>query len=133
LSLCLINESSRHGDVWRSGGIAAPLLISALDEDELSTSLPNRFNPRARAICTHWIGGWVGPRAGLDSVQHTIMYFPCQESNPARPARSPSLYRLSYSGSTKMRKQKFFSTSLRPDRLWGPPNLLHIGYFGSIF
>jgi len=24
--------------------------------------------PPGRAPCTHWIGGWVGPRAGLDSV-----------------------------------------------------------------
>jgi hypothetical protein len=22
-----------------------------------------------RAPCTHWIGGWVGPRAGLDAVE----------------------------------------------------------------
>jgi hypothetical protein len=27
-----------------------------------------RFAPRKRAPGTHWIGGWVGPRAGLDVV-----------------------------------------------------------------
>jgi hypothetical protein len=36
---------------------------------------------------THFIGGWVGPRAGLDG---------CRKSHPDRPARSESLYRLSY-------------------------------------
>jgi len=36
--------------------------------DECSASLPGRFTPRERAPDnTHWIGGWVGPRAGLDA------------------------------------------------------------------
>jgi hypothetical protein len=26
-----------------------------------------RFNPRKRALGTHWIGGWVSPRAVLDT------------------------------------------------------------------
>jgi hypothetical protein len=29
---------------------------------------PGRFSPRERASGTHWIGGWVGSRAGLDAV-----------------------------------------------------------------
>jgi hypothetical protein len=37
-------------------------------------------------------GGWVGPRVGLDAVKRKILH--CRESNPGRPARSPSLYRL---------------------------------------
>jgi hypothetical protein len=32
------------------------------------TSRPGRFIPRKSALGTHWIGGWVGPRAGLDAV-----------------------------------------------------------------
>jgi hypothetical protein len=43
-------------------------LTSALDGDEWSASSPGRFTPRERASGTHWIGGWVGPRAGLDAV-----------------------------------------------------------------
>jgi hypothetical protein len=31
-------------------------------------SRPGRFTPRERALGTHWIGGWVGPRAVLDAV-----------------------------------------------------------------
>jgi hypothetical protein len=29
---------------------------------------PVRFTPRERVPDTHWIGGWVGPRAVLDTV-----------------------------------------------------------------
>jgi hypothetical protein len=31
--------------------------------------MPCRFTPRGRAPGTHSIGGWVGPRAGLDDVE----------------------------------------------------------------
>jgi hypothetical protein len=48
---------------------APPFLTSALDEGEWSASRPCRFNPRERAPSTHWIGGWVNPRAGLDAVE----------------------------------------------------------------
>jgi hypothetical protein len=38
----------------------------------------------------------VGPRAGLDGVENLAPY---RDSSPDRPARSESLYRLSYPGS----------------------------------
>jgi hypothetical protein len=41
-------------------------LTSTLDEGEWSASRPGRFIPRERVPRIHWIGGWVGPRAGLD-------------------------------------------------------------------
>jgi hypothetical protein len=44
-------------------------LISALDGGERSASRPARFTPEERAVCTHWIGGWVDPRAGLDDME----------------------------------------------------------------
>jgi hypothetical protein len=47
---------------------------------------------------THCIAGWVGPRAGLEAVERKILH--CREWNPGRPAGSPSLYRLSYPGSS---------------------------------
>jgi hypothetical protein len=40
---------------------------SVLDGGEWSASLPGRFTPG-----THWIGGWVGSRAGLDAVNKTV-------------------------------------------------------------
>jgi hypothetical protein len=52
---------------------------------------------------THWIGGWVGPRAGLHGVEKTKFFRPPGlELLPfSRPARSQSLYRLRYPGSSK--------------------------------
>jgi hypothetical protein len=47
-------------------------LISALDGDEWSASLPGRFTPRERAPGTNWIGGWVGSRAVLDAVVKSV-------------------------------------------------------------
>jgi len=43
-------------------------LTSAQDGDEWSASSPDPFTPRERAPGTHWIGGWVGPRAVLHTV-----------------------------------------------------------------
>jgi len=37
---------------------------------------------------THWMGGWVGPKAGLHGVAKRINPFPFRESNSGRPARS---------------------------------------------
>jgi hypothetical protein len=39
-------------------------LTSTLVGGEWSASRPRRFTPG-----THWIGGWVGPRAGLDDME----------------------------------------------------------------
>jgi hypothetical protein len=37
---------------------------------------PCRFTPGERAPGIHWIGGWVGPRAGLDAVENgRILYY----------------------------------------------------------
>jgi hypothetical protein len=69
LSLCLTNKALRHEGVWGSGCIAPTFLISALIGGEWSASHPGRFTPGERAPGTHWIGGWVGPRFGLDDVK----------------------------------------------------------------
>jgi hypothetical protein len=42
---------------------------------------------------THEIGGWEGPRFGMDAVEKRKI-FHCRESNSGRPVRSLSLYRL---------------------------------------
>jgi len=43
--------------------------------------------PRERPPGTHWIGGWVGPRAGLDAVVREE--FPVSAGHSAR---SPAVY-----------------------------------------
>jgi hypothetical protein len=78
--------------MWGSGGIAPPFLTSALYGGEWSASRPNRFTPG-----TNCIGGWVAPIIGLDDVERRkIVLLPRLELH--RPARSLSLYRLSYPG-----------------------------------
>jgi hypothetical protein len=52
-----------------SAGIAGPFLNSALCGDEWEVSTPGRFIPMERAPDTHCIGGCVGPRAGLNTVE----------------------------------------------------------------
>jgi hypothetical protein len=68
LSLCF-NWAPRHEGVlgeWRYSSTHS--LTSALDGGEWSASRTGRFTPRERAPGTHWIGGWVSPRAVLDAV-----------------------------------------------------------------
>jgi hypothetical protein len=43
-------------------------LISALDGGKWLASRPGHFTPRERAFGTHCIGGWMGPRGGLDAM-----------------------------------------------------------------
>jgi hypothetical protein len=48
-------------------------------------SRPGRFTPRGRAPRTHWIEGWVGPRAVPDAVVKRKIPSPRRESNPRTP------------------------------------------------
>jgi hypothetical protein len=84
-------------------------LTLALDGREWSASRPGRFTPRERAPCTPWLGSWVGPRAGLDTVSKRKITSPRRESKTDHPARRQSLYRLRYRG--------FF---------WKSPNLMNV-------
>ena len=92
-----------------------------------ATSLP--LYPWERPS-THCLGGWVGPRAGLEG---------CGKSGPptkirslARPACSESLYRLSYPGSEK----KHVTVDIgcpRPGNSWMPIRNVTcwVDFFGS--
>jgi hypothetical protein len=44
-----------------------------------------RFTPGERITGTHRTGGWVGPRAGLDTEDRGKILCPCRGSNPDRP------------------------------------------------
>jgi hypothetical protein len=64
-------------------------LTSALDGGMWSASRPGRFITGERFhSAAHRLGGWVGPRAGLDWVAKRKIPCPCRESDPGRRARS---------------------------------------------
>jgi hypothetical protein len=89
LSLCL-NWAPRYGGVlgeWTYSSTHS--LTSALDGGEWSASRSGRFTLRERAPGTHWIGGWVGPRAVLDAVVKRKIPSPRRESNPRTPIVQP--------------------------------------------
>jgi hypothetical protein len=45
---------------------------------------PAALSAGERTLCTLWIGGWVGPRAGLDAEARGKILC-CRESNPCHP------------------------------------------------
>jgi hypothetical protein len=85
-------------------------LTSALVGCEWSASRIGRFIPGEKAPGTHWIGGSVGPRTGLNNVEKRKFLTPLGlELRPlGRPARRQSLYRLRYPGSGYICRQVFF-------------------------
>jgi hypothetical protein len=60
-------------------------LTLALDGGEWPASRPGRFTSEERAPSTHWIGGWLGPRAGLNTVSKRKILSNLPESNPEHP------------------------------------------------
>jgi hypothetical protein len=64
-------------------------LTSALDGGEWSASRPDRFTPRERAPDTHFIGGYVDPRAVPDAVVKRKIPSPRRKSNPGTPIVQP--------------------------------------------
>jgi hypothetical protein len=81
LSLCF-NCAPRHGGVLGELRYSSThSLTSAIYGGKWSASRPGR--------CTHWIGGWVGPRAFLEVIVKRKIPSPCRESNPRTPIVQP--------------------------------------------
>ena len=87
-----------------SGGIVLLFLDHGTRRGRGSGSRSCRFLPRKRPS-THCTRGWLGPRAGLDRGGKSR---PHRDSIPNRPARSQSLYRLSYLAQHVMRAHRVF-------------------------
>jgi hypothetical protein len=77
---------------WRYSSIHS--LTWELDGGEWSVSRPGSFVSRERAPSTHWIGGWVSPRAGLDMVSERTIPSPRRDSNPDHPIVQPEAKKL---------------------------------------
>jgi hypothetical protein len=67
------------------------LLTSELDAGKWSASRRGSFTPRGipPPFGTHWIGGCVCPRAGLNAVQERKNSCSCPQSKPGHPAGWP--------------------------------------------
>jgi hypothetical protein len=71
---------------YGGGGMSPPFFASALDGGEWPATRLSRFTSGEIAPCTHWMGGWMGPTAGLDSVEKTkILALPGLEPRPSSP------------------------------------------------
>jgi hypothetical protein len=60
-------------------------LTSGLEGVEWSASPSARFTSGEKARSTHWLGGWVDPRAGLDDVEKIKSSRASRESKSGRP------------------------------------------------
>jgi len=63
-------------------------LSSAQEGGEWSASRLGRFAPRESAAVTHWIGGWVSPRAILDAVVKRKIPSPCRPLQTVKDSRN---------------------------------------------
>jgi hypothetical protein len=76
------------------GGVGVCIQVfstATLVGGEWSASRPGCFTPGERGPGTHWLGGWVDPRTGLNEMEkRKFLTLPGLE---LRPARSQSLYR----------------------------------------
>jgi hypothetical protein len=76
LFLCRITHHAMKME-GGDGGRGPSYLTSALHGSEWLASRPVRFAPQESARRTHWIGGSVGSRVGLDSVEkRKILHLP---------------------------------------------------------
>jgi len=79
MSLILKNVARRHESVLGEWSYSSThFFTSPLDGGELA-SRPGRFTQREKVYGNHWIGGWVGPRFGLDVVVKRRIPSPCRD------------------------------------------------------
>jgi hypothetical protein len=85
------SPSTRHGGAWGERRYSSYSFLT-----------PAALCPGEGTPGTHCTGGWVGPRAGLDTEVRGKILCPCRGSNPDHPVRSQTLYWLSYPGSSSI-------------------------------
>ena len=83
--------------------------------------------PPGKRPGTHFIGGWVGPRVGVDGCGKLAR---TGIRSPDRPVRSESLYRLSYPGPLKRHKTSKITFDLKKYIIWdcGNVRVLRFGW-----
>jgi hypothetical protein len=82
----------RHeGDKGESMHSSYSFLTLALNGVSGYRHAPAELYPPERTLGTHWIGGWVGLRAGLDTEATGKILFLCLRSSPVRPFAGPEV------------------------------------------
>jgi hypothetical protein len=98
------SPATRHGGAWRKRRYSSySLLTSALDGVSGQRHAAAALCPGERTPGTHCTGGWLGPRAGLDTEireKNPLPLSGIEPRSPGRPVRCQTLYWLSYPGST---------------------------------
>jgi hypothetical protein len=106
-------KQSRYTPWRRFGGeeySSYSFSTSALDGGEWSASSPGRaLAPGERTPGTHCSGGWVGPRAGLDTEDRGKILCPCRRSNPDRPVVQPVVRHYISRFDSRQRQEDFSS------------------------
>jgi hypothetical protein len=100
LSLCLTNEVLRHQGVWGSVRIDPYFLDLGTSWRWVVSFTFRSFYPGETAPGTHWLGGWMDPRKGLDDMEKRkfLTLTGLELRLLGRPTCSQSLYRLLYPG-----------------------------------
>jgi hypothetical protein len=80
---CDLTEHHAIKTYWGMEVLLHALWTSALDRVEWSNSRPDSFIPREKDSGTHWMGSWVGRRAGLDTVVKKKFPAPAGTRTPA--------------------------------------------------
>jgi hypothetical protein len=80
LSLCFFNRELKA--YWWSRVIALRILVLGTRWKLVVSFTLRSLCPRERVPATHWIGGWVGPRASLDAVVKRKIPSLYRESEP---------------------------------------------------
>jgi hypothetical protein len=92
-SKMLKSKSSPTTHLWRRRGeriySSYSFTTSVLDGDEWSVLRPVRALPPEKGPRYHWTGGWVGPRAGLETEVTGKILSPLRGSNPDRLVVQP--------------------------------------------
>jgi hypothetical protein len=78
---------------WGSGGIAPRILDLGTRWSCVVRFTLGRFTHKEKTPGSHWIGGWLGPRAVLDAVVKRKIPSLRRESNPRTPIVQPVVQR----------------------------------------
>jgi hypothetical protein len=84
---CALTEHHAMKVYWENGGISPHIYLGT--RWWVLSFTPRPLYHRERAAGTNWIGGWVGPRASLDTAVKRKISSPRRDSNTRSSGPSP--------------------------------------------